>query len=94
MSESFASFVSHEVVLDTGGPMIYLGTLKEVNEAGFLLEMADVHDVRDGHATAEVYVHEARVQGITPNRLRVLVMRSAVMSVSRLADVVEAGEGE
>jgi len=92
MHESFASFLSHTVVLDTGGPIIYLGTLAAVTESGFLLENADVHDTRDGHATAEVYVNEARHHGITPNRRRVLVMRAAVMSLSRLDDVVESSE--
>ena len=89
MQESFAEFVTHAVVLDTGVPIVYIGTLREVSEAGFLLTDADVHDCRDGHATTEVYINEIRHHGISPNRTRVFVMRSAVMSVSRLDDVVE-----
>ena len=85
----FAEFVSHTVVLDTHVPIVYIGVLTEVSEAGFLLTDADVHDCRDGHATTEVYINEIRNHGITPNRKRVFVMRSAVMSVSRLDDVVE-----
>ncbi len=89
MEASFESFLNEVVVLDTGGPMVYLGTLAAVTSTGFVLVDADVHDTRDGHATPEVYVNEVRLQGISVNRRRVLVMRSAVASVSRLADVVE-----
>ncbi len=86
---SFDAFLTRPVVLDTGGPIIYLGTLTTVSESGFLLEYADVHDTRVGHATAEVYINEARHNGICANRRRVFVMRSAVMSVSLLDDVIE-----
>ena len=89
MDESFEPFLTHPVVLDTGGSIIYLGRLTAVSDVGFLLEYADVHDTRVGHATAEVYINEARHHGICPNRRRVFVMRSAVMSVSLLDDVIE-----
>ncbi len=89
MSTPFDDFLTHCVVLDTGGSIVYLGTLVRADESGFVLEDADVHDCRDGHATKEVYVCEARVNGVSPNRRSVVVMRSAVMSVSKLTDVVE-----
>ena len=89
MSDPFAGFLSQVVVLDTGGPIVYVGRLVDANDAGFVLEDADVHDCRDGHATAEEYVNACRAQGVSKNRRRVLVMRSAVVSVSRLEDVVE-----
>jgi len=87
-SDAFDGFLSHAVVLDTDGPIIYLGTLSHVDEAGFVLENADVHDTRDGHATKEVYINGVSIHGISPNRRRVLVMPSAVMSISKLDDVV------
>ena len=89
MDQTLESFLSQRVVLDTGGPVVYLGTLAAVTETGFLLKDADVHDTRDGHATPEVYINEAHRQGISPNRKRLLVMHSAVVSISRLEDVVE-----
>lgn len=85
----FDDFLSEVVVLDTGGPVVYLGKLEKVTESAFVLTDADVHDARDGHATNETYVSEARRVGISVNRRRVIVMRSTVMSVSRLEDVVE-----
>lgn len=89
MDSTLESFLSQPVVLDTGGPIVYLGTLSAVTEQGFVLRDADVHDTRDGHATPEVYVNEARRHGISPNRKHLLVMHSAVTSISRLEDVVE-----
>ncbi len=89
MNAAFDEFLTHFVVLDTGGSIVYLGRLVGVDEAGFMLDDADVHDCRDGHATKEVYISESRDNGVSPNRQRVLVMRSAVISVSKLVDVVE-----
>lgn len=89
MANTFEEFVSHVVVLDTADAMVYLGRLVAVNEGGFVLEDADVHDCRDGHATKEVYVNDARQSGVSPNRRRVLVLRSGVISISRLEDVAE-----
>lgn len=88
LDAAFDTFLSHTVVLDTDGPIVYLGTLTHADEAGFVLENADVHDTRDGHATKEVYVNGASLHGISPNRRHVLVMPSAVMSISKLDDVV------
>lgn len=82
------ALLGHEVVIDTDGPILYLGRLVEVAERGIVLAGADVHDCRDGHASKEAYLAEAQQQGITINRRHVVVTRSIIMSVSRLADVV------
>jgi small nuclear ribonucleoprotein (snRNP)-like protein len=82
------SLIGHQVVLDTAGTMIYLGTLTAVADHCFVLLEADVHDCRDGHATKEVYAARARQEGVSMNRHSVIVMRSAVMSVSPLDHVV------
>ena len=88
MENELDDLVGERVVLDTGSPMVYLGILDRVTAPGFWLSEADVHDCRDGHASPEVYVIEAATDGITPNRKRVFVLRSAVMSVSRLSEVI------
>ncbi|MCG3137393.1 MAG: hypothetical protein HJJLKODD_01237 [Phycisphaerae bacterium] len=87
-AQAMERYVGQPIVLDTAEQIIYLGTLREVNEAGFWLENADVHDCRDGHATKELYVYEALTQGIRTNRRSVFVQRNAVMSLSALKDVV------
>jgi hypothetical protein len=81
--------VGRKVVLDTGGSILYLGTLEAVTPEGFWLAEADVHDRDEGHMTKELYCIEAKKQGIGVNRKRVLVMRAVVMSVSALDDIVE-----
>ena len=86
--DDLQQYVDRSVVLDTAGPIVYLGTLVKVTENGFWLKNADVHDCRDGHATKEVYVADASVEGTNRNRKRVFVMRPAVVSVSLLSDVV------
>ena len=80
--------IDSKIVLDTAGPVLYLGVLKEIAAGGFWLEDVDVHDCRDGHATKEVYLIEAVQNGITPNRKRAYVMASAVISTSLLEDVL------
>ncbi len=88
MTDELDDLVGERVVLDTGSPTIYLGILDKVTVTGFWLSEADVHDCRDGHASPEVYTLAAATDGITPNRKRVFVLRSAVMSVSRLTEVI------
>lgn len=86
---SLEDLIGREVVLDTAGPWVYLGVLKALDEHGFWLEGADAHNVQEGHATREQYVVESSRDGIRVNRERIFVMRSAVVSVSALADVVK-----
>lgn len=88
MSEPLKRMIDEVVVLDTGTPIVYVGKLMEVGDHTFVLESADMHDCRDGHATQEAYIAEVREAGVSVNRRRVVVMRNTVISVSRLEDVV------
>ena len=81
-------FLNEQVVLDTATPILYIGTLTEITESVFVLEGADMHDCRDGHANKEKYLVEAHRDGVAVNRQNVVVMRSIVISVSRLVDVL------
>lgn len=89
MTDPLDAMNGEVVVLDTGSPIIYVGLLVEVSEHTFVLEAADMHDCRDGHAKKEAYLAEVRNDGVTVNRKRVVVMRSAIISASRLVDVVD-----
>jgi len=84
MANGSVELIGQNVVLDTAGPLVYLGTLDAVTDEGFWLRDADVHNRTDGHANNELYVLEASRDGIRINRRRVLVMRSAVTSLSPL----------
>ncbi len=78
-----------QVVFDTAGTIVYLGTLERITDEGFWLTEADVHDTREGSMSKELYVIEAKRGGLCANRQRVFVLKSVVMSVSALADIVE-----
>jgi hypothetical protein len=79
--------LNQAVVLDTVTPIVYIGMLTEITDHGFVLTDADMHDCRDGHANKEAYLARARIEGVPVNRRQVVVMRSFIISVSRLADV-------
>ena len=86
--EPLHRWINEVVVLDTMTPIVYIGRLLEVSETTFVLEQADMHDCREGHANKEVYLAEAHNEGITVNRRNVVVMRSAIISVSRVTGIV------
>jgi small nuclear ribonucleoprotein (snRNP)-like protein len=85
-------YLNQRVVLDTQGPLIYIGRLVAVDDRGYWLTDADVHDRSDGHSPKEVYINEARALDLAGqrrvNRRRVFVERHAVIGVSALGDVV------
>ena len=87
-TDPLARMLNEEVVLDTDSPIVYIGRMVEIGDGTFVLEHADMHDCRDGHAKKEGYLAEVKRDGVTVNRQRVVVMRSAIISVSRVADIV------
>ncbi len=87
-TDPLSRLINEKVVLDTGSSIVYIGRLVELSDHTFVLETADMHDCRDGHLNKEAYLAEASRDGLAVNRRRVIVMRSAVISVSRLDDVV------
>ncbi|MFQ5462814.1 MAG: hypothetical protein ACE5E5_09330 [Phycisphaerae bacterium] len=89
MSGPLERLIDQIVVLDTDSPIVYIGTLTEITDRCLVLGDADMHDCREGHASKERYLVEAHAEGITTNRRQVIVMRSFVISVSRLSDVVD-----
>jgi hypothetical protein len=91
-AESLKEFMNRAVVLDTEGPILYLGILREVRSDGYWLERVDLRDGREGHVSKERYICEAREHGIKPNRTRVFVFARVVISISALEDVMTVYE--
>lgn len=81
-------FVGKNVVVDVESPFVYVGRLHEVREKTLVLKIADVHDLRDSTTTREIYVRDARVHGIQPNRKSVQVRLDKVVSIAMLDDVI------
>jgi hypothetical protein len=80
--------LNEEVVFDTGTPILYIGTLIDVTDHTLVLIDADMHDCRLGHANPEEYIAKTHAVGVHANRRRIVVMRTAVISISLLADIV------
>jgi hypothetical protein len=98
MPQSIEQFVGRCIVLDTQGPLVYIGQLEAVEDRGYWLSDVDVHDRNEGHSTKEKYVNDAsllhRAGTRQINRRRVFVERSAVVSISDIDDVVADGTAE
>ena len=89
MREDLENLVGREIVVDTDGPLIYIGTLNRIGRRILVLENVDVHDMRDGQPTTtrEVYIMQSRKHGIQVNRDSVIVPLDRVASVSLLIEV-------
>ena len=87
--EGLQFLVGQQVVVDVAAQFVYVGTLKSV-EAGFLvLADADVHDLRDSDTTRELYVLSSARDGVRRNRKQVSLCWEAVLSISKIEDVVD-----
>jgi hypothetical protein len=78
-----------QVVLDLASQYVILGTFRGRDAYHYLIDNADVHDLRDTTTSRELYVLDAKRHGINANRKRVFVRMDGVVSLSDLADVVE-----
>src|SRR3954462_12104257 len=83
------AFFGKCIVIDTRGPLMYIGALAGVDGFYFTLTDVDVHDMHDGHGPKEKYILDARKYGVKKNRSKVLVRRDEVVSLSLLEDIIE-----
>lgn len=81
--------IGQRVVIDLRGEYVCMGTLGRVDEHFLELRNADLHDLRDTDTTRENYVAESVATGIKRNRRRLLLVRTEIVAVSRLDDVVD-----
>ena len=86
-AEPLLAWIGQIVILDTQGPLIFIGTLEQVGTGFLALLDADVHDTNDARATKELYIAETRELGVRINRSRVIVTRAHIASVSLLEEV-------
>lgn len=82
-------FLNEKVVIDLRSEFVCLGTLIRVDEHFLELKNADLHDLRDTDTSRENYVAANVATGIKRNRKRVMVFRSDIVAVARLADVTQ-----
>jgi hypothetical protein len=82
-------FIGQVVVIDMRSEYVCMGKLVAIDEHFVELRNADLHDLRDTETTRENYVAEAKRSGVKRNRKRAVVMRSDVVAVALLEDVVD-----
>jgi hypothetical protein len=78
-----------KVVIDLRSPYVAVGTIMRADDLFIELRNADLHDLRDTDTTREVYVADSKATGIKRNRKRVLVVRTDMVAIARLDDVVD-----
>lgn len=83
-------FLNQRVVIDLRGEFVCLGTLSRFDEHFLELRNADMHDLRDSDTTRENYVAASLTTGIKRNRRRLLVVRTEVVAIARMDEVVES----
>jgi hypothetical protein len=81
--------IGEVVVVDLSSPFVCLGTLTRADDHHLELRDADFHDLRDTETTRENYVAASKTTGVKRNRRKVYLVRSEVVAVSRLRDVVD-----
>jgi hypothetical protein len=81
--------IGEQVVVDMRSEFVCLGTLTRVDDHFVEMRNADLHDLRDTDTTRENYVAASHATGIKRNRKRVLLLRSEIVAVARLDDVVD-----
>lgn len=85
--EHLAALRGRVVVIDLDGPWIAFGRLEAWSPAHLELADADLHDLREGTSTRDVYALETQRYGVRVNRRRVSLRMDAVIAVSALDDV-------
>ncbi len=86
--DGLGDLIGRPVVVDTCTPMLYLGTLVQVDAGLLHLEGVDVHDSTESQASKELYIIEAKKFGVKVNRKSARVVGGTVVSVSPLEDVI------
>jgi len=85
--EILAAFCGQLVVVDLDGPWMAFGRLGATTGGWIELLEADLHDLREGSSTRDVYALETQKLGVRVNRQRVLLPVSQIIALSRLEDV-------
>ena len=87
-ADAWKEWIGQVVVVDTSSNFVYIGTLARVLEHFVELKDADAHDRGEGLSTKEQYVMESKRFGVKPNRKEVSIRKTAIVSLSRLEDIL------
>ena len=71
-ASALESLIGQVVVLDLESPYVIMGTYRGTEGPYYIVENADMHDLRDTTTTRDLYVLDAKRHGVNCNRRRVL----------------------
>lgn len=88
-ASALKTLVGQVIVLDLASQYVILGTYRGSDGPYYLVDDADIHDLRDTATTRDLYVLDAKRHGVNCNRRRVLVRCEGVVGISLLAAVID-----
>ncbi|MCD6221834.1 hypothetical protein J7K25_06725 [bacterium] len=83
------SYKNKEVVIDTSTSWVYIGTLKEEDDIYYILNNADAFDIGETSLSKHEYLIMVKKDGIVPNRRKIKVLKSKVVAITLLSDILE-----
>ncbi|MFN4226826.1 MAG: hypothetical protein ACK4F0_01625 [Candidatus Ratteibacteria bacterium] len=82
-------YKNEKIVIDTSTSWIYIGTLIDEDETYYYLKDADAFDISETSLSKQEYLMMIKRDGIVPNRKSVKVLKSKVVGISLLKDILE-----
>ena len=83
------SFVDKQVVVDTSTSWLYLGRLVEDDGTFLVLAEADAFDLSETSLSKHEYLMRVKQDGIAPNRKRVSVVKSKIVALTLVEDILD-----
>lgn len=84
-----SDYRNKKVVIDTSTNWVYVGILKDEDESFYVLEDADAFDTGETSLSKHEYLMMVKKDGVAPNRKTVSVLKSKVVAITLLSDILE-----
>lgn len=82
-------FKNKNVVIDTTTTWIYIGKLIEEDNFYYYLQDVDAFDISETSLSKQEYLMMVKKDGIVPNRKNVKILKSKVVAITLLEDILE-----
>ena len=76
------------VVVDTQTSWVYIGMLQKQDETFFTLADADAFDLSETSLSKHEYIMMVKKDGLAPNRKEVKLLKSKVVAMTLLEDII------
>ncbi len=83
------SYKNKKIVVDTSTSWIYIGRLTGEDGSYIYLEDTDAFDISETSLSKQEYLMMVKKYGIVPNRRKVKVLKSKVVAITLLEDILE-----